>query len=248
MRQSYSAQTLSISSTALESPTQNSCATHIEEYEKHYLIPSGLFHAVSKVESGRKDDTGRIVAWPWTVNSGGQGMYFPTKEEAIAAVREMQLKGIASIDVGCMQVNLYHHPKAFETLEDAFDPAKNVGYAARFLKDLKNELGSWHKAVAHYHSANPIHHIPYQRNVINTWSRDKKEGGMILAESSFDEKVSQPKINHIRRFSPKKTLSLNPPRLVSASYKGTSRRIINSINSPHIHRINKSHRKTLKIS
>src|SRR5436190_23421065 len=91
---------------ALLSP-QN-CAVHINEYETKHRIPRGLLHAISKAESGRKDDTGRIVPWPWTINAQGQGYFFPTKEAAITAVQEMQAKGIESIDVGCMQINLYH--------------------------------------------------------------------------------------------------------------------------------------------
>src|SRR3990167_8338426 len=75
-------------------PSNNSCALHIDQYEKHHNIPQGLLHAISKVESGRKDDTGRIVAWPWTVNAEGQGYYFHTKEAAIKAVQRMQLKGV----------------------------------------------------------------------------------------------------------------------------------------------------------
>ncbi len=221
----------------------NHCAEHITHYEKQHGIPEGLLHAISKVESGRKDDTGRIVAWPWTINANGQGYYFPTKEDAIVAVRKMQLKGISSIDIGCMQVNLFYHPDAFKTLNDAFDPAQNVAYAARFLKGLKNEHASWYRAVAHYHSANPIHHIPYQKNVMNVWNRDMKAGGVILAAGVFEERA-QPKINRIRRWTSSKTLSLKKASFIPFSNKGTVRRVVGS-NSSHIRRV---HRKTLKVS
>src|SRR3990167_6735606 len=107
-------------------PAHRTCALYIRKYEKQHAIPTGLLHAISKAESGLKDVKGRLVPWPWTINVRGQGYYFPTKQEAIAAVQAMQAKGIESIDVGCMQVNLYYHPKAFKTLEDAFEPSKNV--------------------------------------------------------------------------------------------------------------------------
>jgi len=220
-------------------PSLNSCTTHIAQYENQHQIPTGLLHAISKVESGRKDNIGRIVAWPWTVNAAGQGYYFPTKEAAISAVQNMQAQGIQSIDVGCMQVNLYHHPHAFKNLSNAFDPAKNVAYAARFLKALKNEHLSWHTAVAHYHSTNPVHHVPYQKTVLNVWNHDIKNGGISLAAGVFEAVASQssfPTVNRIRRLTSVKTLSLEKARIIQSSYKGRVRRVTRG-KSPHIHRI-----------
>ena len=46
-----------------------------------------------------------------------------------------------SIDIGCAQVNLMHHPDAFASLEQAFDPMANADYAARFLKQLHDTHG-----------------------------------------------------------------------------------------------------------
>lgn len=224
----------------------NNCSAHVEQHEKHHGIPAGLLHAISKVESGRKDDTGRVVAWPWTVNAEGNGYYFPTKEAAIAAVRKMQLNGVSSIDVGCMQVNLYHHPHAFRTLDDAFDPAKNVAYAARFLKGLKNEHASWSRAVAHYHSANPIHHVPYRKNVMGVWDREMKAGGVRLAAGVFEAETKQ-HANRLHRLGNSKTLSLRKASYTAAAQKSATRRIVGN-NSRHIHRVSRSHRKTLKIS
>ena len=62
----------------------------------------------------------------------GPGIFYDTKAQAVAAVRAMQARGIRSIDVGCMQVNLMHHPNAFASLEAAFDPTVNADYAGRF--------------------------------------------------------------------------------------------------------------------
>ncbi|OFX05828.1 MAG: hypothetical protein A3G78_00355 [Alphaproteobacteria bacterium RIFCSPLOWO2_12_FULL_42_29] len=211
----------------------NNCAIHISQHEKAHNIPEGLLHAISKVESGHKDATGHIVAWPWTVNAEGEGYYFPSKETAIAAVRKMQLKGISSIDIGCMQVNLQHHPHAFKTLEDAFDPRQNVAYAARFLKGLKNEHASWHKAVAHYHSANPLHHIPYQRNVMLAWKHNRDIPALILAKDRFKDRKNA---NHIRRLNTQKTLSLSPPQLLQASSNLAVRRV-SSHNTSHLRKL-----------
>lgn len=226
-------------------PSLNSCAIHVAHYEKQHKIPHGLLHAISKIESGRKDDTGRLVSWPWTVNAEGEGYYFATKEEAITAVQDMQCKGIKSIDVGCMQINLYYHPDAFKTLADAFDPVKNVAYAAHFLTNLKNEHASWHNAVAHYHSANPIHHIPYRKNVLTRWEKDLKTAGISLAAGIFDAVSSNDEVSsvsRIRRLSSRRTLKLNGSKVVfHASQKGTVRKITR-IHSSHIRKVKPSRR------
>jgi hypothetical protein len=38
----------------------------------------------------------------------------------------MQGEGVRSIDIGCMQINLVHHPDAFGSLEAGFDPITNA--------------------------------------------------------------------------------------------------------------------------
>ena len=74
----------------------------------------------------------------------------------------LQAQGMRSIDVGCMQVNLMHHPNAFASLDAAFDPVANALYAARFLNTLYGISGSWVKATAAYHSQTPAIGADYQ--------------------------------------------------------------------------------------
>jgi phytoene dehydrogenase-like protein len=83
-----------------------------------------------------------------------------------------------SIDVGCMQVNLMHHPDAFANLDLAFDPQVNAAYAARFLKELFAQTGDWTKAAALYHSATPELGAEYQRKVLAVWPEEQQIGGM----------------------------------------------------------------------
>ncbi len=129
-------------------------------------MPETLMAAISRVESGRLDaETGRARPWPWTINVNGIGYYFPTKEQAIASVADLEAKGTRSIDVGCMQVNLFFHPTAFATLDDAFDPGTNAAYAARFLVALYGQTGDWPLATALYHSQTQELGEDYQRRV-----------------------------------------------------------------------------------
>ena len=78
-------------------------------------------------------------------------------------MRALQAQGVRSIDVGCMQVNLMHHPNAFTSLEAKYDPTINALYAARFLNSLYGIGGSWVQAAAAYHSQTPAIGADYQR-------------------------------------------------------------------------------------
>ena len=129
-------------------------------------MPAMLLPAIARVESGRLDPaTKRARAWPWTINVEGVGSFYDTKADVIAAVQATQAKGIKSIDVGCLQVNLMYHPTAFADLETAFDPAANATYAAKFLTALYGQTKDWNLATAMYHSQIQERGEDYQRRV-----------------------------------------------------------------------------------
>jgi hypothetical protein len=129
------------------------CDAAVQTAEAHHRLPSGLLFAISKVESGRFDPAvHRLEPWPWTVQAEGRGLYFENKAQAVRWVEDAMARGVTSIDTGCLQVNLFYHPHAFATLEDAFDPARNADYAARFLLQLYASAGDWRQAAGFYHS------------------------------------------------------------------------------------------------
>ncbi len=147
------------------------CARAIGAVERSSGTPLKLLDAISVVESGRWDAARRArFAWPWTIYAEGKGRFFATKRAAIAAVRRLRKHGVESIDIGCMQVNLYHHPTAFRDLADAFDPMTNVTYAAGFLLRLRQSTRSWTRAVAHYHSSERARGGPYWLKVRVAWN------------------------------------------------------------------------------
>ena len=126
------------------------CRRAILAAEREHRLPAALLHAIARVETGRPDPrTGAPVSWPWTINAEGQGRFFDTKEAAIAAVRALQARGVTVIDVGCLQVNLHHHPRAFANLDEAFDPMANARYAGLFLSRLYQNAKNWETAAAH---------------------------------------------------------------------------------------------------
>jgi hypothetical protein len=131
------------------------CARAIHAAEIANRLPRFLLHAVSLTESGRWHDKAQAaVAWPWTINAGGEGKFFRTKADAVAEVKRLQALGISNIDVGCMQINLKYHGHVFQNIDEAFEPINNVAYAATFLKHLRLKLGSWAHAVGRYHTRN----------------------------------------------------------------------------------------------
>jgi hypothetical protein len=146
-----------------------SCETAGRAAEVEWHLPSGLLNAIGRVESGRATSSGRIEPYPFTINASGQGRFFETANEAVSATRDLLLRGITSIDVGCFQVNLMHHPDAFPHLEDAFDSAANAAYAARFLSELHTQTGDWDRSVMLYHSATPAIGAPYRDRVMAGW-------------------------------------------------------------------------------
>jgi Transglycosylase SLT domain len=154
------------------------CRSAVAAAERSSDIPAQLLAAISQVESGRRDPlTGATHPWPWTVNAEGQGYFFDTKAEAIAAVTAMQARGVRSIDVGCGQINLMHHPNAFTSLDVAFNPQANATYAAHFLRELFIRTGDWNKAAAAYHSATPELGAAYQQKVLAAWPAEQRQAG-----------------------------------------------------------------------
>jgi len=147
------------------------CRGAIAAAEQALRIPDLFLSAIGRVESGRTlPVTGQVAPWPWTIDAEGQGHFFATKAEAVAAVQALQARGVRSIDVGCLQVNLAQHPEAFGSLDEAFDPQANANFAARLLASLFVQTGSWPLAAAAYHSQTASLGAPYQQKVLAAWA------------------------------------------------------------------------------
>lgn len=114
-------------------------------------VPLDVLRAITRVETGRSNG-GTLEPWPWTVNMEGTGHWFPSQAAAQRFVFDRFKSGARSFDVGCFQINYRWHSQAFRSIEDMFDPETNADYAARFLRELHNELGSWSAAAGAFHS------------------------------------------------------------------------------------------------
>ena len=143
------------------------CEAAVTAAEARARLPHGLLGAISLTETGRFEvGAGRLRPWPWSINVAGKGQFFATRGDAVAAVGALLRRGVRSIDVGCLQVNLMYHPRAFASLRAAFDPRENAGYAAEFLNALHAASRDWPTAIAAYHSETAALGRPYRAMVM----------------------------------------------------------------------------------
>jgi hypothetical protein len=148
------------------------CSNMFSYFEKKYHLPSDLLHSISLQETRKNHSTHNIgIVWPWTINVEGEGFYFKNKKDALIFAKTNLKKGKESIDVGCMQVNLKYHPKAFRSLEEALSPRHNIEYAAQLLSEYYTRYGSWSKAIGYYHSYTTNKADLYRTKVIKIGSQ-----------------------------------------------------------------------------
>jgi soluble lytic murein transglycosylase-like protein len=124
-----------------------------------HSVPLGVLYAVGLSETGRKG-----VLHPYALNIDGKTVMAADLRNALARFREAKNNGAKLVDVGCMQINHRYHGDKFAGVEAMFDPARNVDYAARFLKELRAREGNWTMAVARY-NAGPNNTIAQRRYI-----------------------------------------------------------------------------------
>ncbi|MFO1067997.1 MAG: hypothetical protein U1E14_05675 [Geminicoccaceae bacterium] len=140
--------------------------------ERRHGLPRGLLQAVALSERPAAGTRPRSAARPGHGPSPRptDSLYAADKTAAIEAPpRVPGAPGRRNIDVGCVQVNLKHHPDAFASLDDALDPATNADYGARFLASLRADTRSWARAIERYHSADPVRGRDYRERVYANW-------------------------------------------------------------------------------
>lgn len=142
--------------------TKSTCKDVISKQEAQKGIPQGLLKAIATIESGIS---------PWTVNARGRAHTFGSKEAAASYVRELLEDGVKNISIGCMQLHYPSHRRHFTSVEEMFEPEKNIAHAAKLIKKLERRHGSIDQAVKMYHSPSPSHHNPYKNRVYGMWAK-----------------------------------------------------------------------------
>lgn len=205
------------------------CMEATQKMEKQYQIKKHLLTTISSVETGRWNEKHKQnTAWPWTINAQGKGRFFATKEEAVKEVKRLQASGVKSIDVGCMQINLAYHGKAFKSIEEAFDPEKNVEYAAKFLTGLYESRGNdWIKAAMAYHSSVPTKALIYKKKIVSAYEVVKRAQTAKENMQVADVKT----VKNVRQAPVVKTASLAGGKAQKAMVKTVKRSGRNTINA-----------------
>jgi hypothetical protein len=121
------------------------CQTYTSVVERQLNIPNGLLLAIALVESGVDG-----VPQPNALSFGLRSLVAHSPEDAVRRIqgRNGQLRNDAF--VGCMQLSVKHHHAAFHKLESMMDPRDNIRYAGHYLVELRQQTGSWSRAVARY--------------------------------------------------------------------------------------------------
>jgi soluble lytic murein transglycosylase-like protein len=150
---------LFISSQFIDAAPAGVCEQHLVRAAQQENIPLGVLYAVGLTESGRK---GKLH--PFALNIEGETVFAESEDEALRVFNKARRKGKKLIDLGCMQVNHHYHGKKFKSPREMLEPAKNIAYAAKFLRQLHDEQGSWSMAVARYH-ASPTNKKAHKRYI-----------------------------------------------------------------------------------
>jgi soluble lytic murein transglycosylase-like protein len=144
---------------ASQTASKADCERQIQAAAGHYGIPEGILYSVGLTETGRKGSLS-----PYAINIEGKAYFPATMPDAYKLVEDARRGGAKLIDIGCMQINVHFHGSEFASVAEMFDPAKNVAYAAQFLKRLHDRHETWTMAVARYH-AGPNNDPAQQRYV-----------------------------------------------------------------------------------
>jgi soluble lytic murein transglycosylase-like protein len=125
----------------------NVCEHEMVRASQTYGVPLAVLYAVGLTETGNKGSLN-----PFAMNIEGPSVKAANLEDALRRFEDARRRGAVLIDVGCMQINHHFHGAKFRSVSDMFDPAQNVAYAAKFLKELRQREGSWTLAAARYNA------------------------------------------------------------------------------------------------
>ncbi len=152
----------------VHSKTNEACKECIIKHEKQKGIEPGLLEAIVQIESKFK---------PYAVNACGRAHNFGSAAEAARFVQDKQNQGYQNISVGPAQLHVPSHRGKFPNLERMIELEGNIACAAKLLKRLKQQTGSWEGAVKRYHSADPYAGERYRSMVFGAWAKIRKVRG-----------------------------------------------------------------------
>jgi hypothetical protein len=171
-----------VTATTPQSDPASQCRDAAISAANQYNIPPEVLLAITLTETGRSE-AGNLQPWPWAINHAGDGAWYASEAEALAAIETLTAQGMRNFDVGCFQLNHRWHASGFTSAQDMINPARNADYAARYLLDKYTETQDWGLAAAAYHSGTPAYASQYQARfeaILANISPDAVQGGAII--------------------------------------------------------------------
>lgn len=164
------------------------CSETAAQIEATERLPELMLRAMAEAESARSHPWSHEVApWPWTLGRAGMNYFYATKADAVAATRAALGKGERALRIGCMQIDLGERPRAFTSLEEAFEPGANIAAAVVALRSLRAQYGSWDQAIENLHARNEAGRTAYRARVFDIWTRAQAQRSRFLDESGIAE-------------------------------------------------------------
>ena len=144
-----------------------------QQVASEYGLPPALLYAVALTESGQSSHSeGRFRPWPWSLNIGGNGHYFPSRQMAWQALEEVLTEAKTRVDIGLMQISWRYHRSALGSSWQALDPYHNLRVAAAILRDCHVKHTNWIQTSGCYHAPNdPVRAEQYGERVKAHWTR-----------------------------------------------------------------------------
>jgi len=200
-------------SRAVDVPPNNPCLSAIRIVASETQVPIDILFGISLTESGRAQPGGHLP-WPWAFNQNGKGHYFESQERLMQEANKLEREGHTNFDVGCFQINYRWHRPKFPSLEAMTDPISNARYAASFLSRLKNEFGTWDRAIGAYHSR--THHHANRYRAIVARNRDKLPTALVSSQENPSPKTQ------ISREPNSNPVEMHVPELTKEAFQNTA--------------------------
>lgn len=127
-------------------------------------VPALVLYAVALQESQMRFGK-NALPYPWTLNIQGAPKRFDSYRSAFVALDDCLRRGILLVDIGLCQICWLYHRAMLRSPGRALNPYFNMEVAAELLLDHFQKSGSWFRAVANYHNADPVIGDPYAASV-----------------------------------------------------------------------------------
>ncbi|WP_275286838.1 transglycosylase SLT domain-containing protein [Halomonas elongata] len=141
-------------SSAIAGPSPDIPSAYVVASEDNGIPPEVLY-AVAMTESKMSLEH-TVRPWPWTLNVGGKGYRYDTRNEACSALRSF-LQQTRVVDVGIAQMNVRWQTQVFgpgKRFADpcaGLDPYANLDEAAKVIRQHYDASGDWVVAAGRYH-------------------------------------------------------------------------------------------------